>query len=537
MPLKGYHRVGGPNATLTELGFGGHGTPSQQYPAAGTYLRTDDTSRYENDYVGQPHWMPYSTDVYANGLGGEYGVENWQLQYLPAGWVTGIGEIDHYIYVAEAGQNVLVGTDTVYNTEDGTGINSPVTMGPAQRPNQGDLLVGPYGSAYPLTSSYYDNSDNTWHYPETGVYVRDYAYYNSPNDSYYIQNGYDSGSNYPDGTFIVDQPDSYVEVPTGSGNTYFDGNDNRYEWDGSGNAVYRYSGLYSNGTYITNYQDYNYYWDGFGGFYQGEYTGGNGGGGGYPPYGNFIRTEYGVPFGGGESRYSSTLGQNIYNQHCDVNVLADGSGGEFYDWSNATNVGYYEEGTAIGTLPNSSHLFGNLEVPDGSGNYYPNQRSVGYSEEWNGGGEITEVPYGGLADLEWGYVYAAHNVEQQAEVPQGSSNYYGNGLTDYNNYIANGIGGWTEDYVETLGSYHGNGTEVDSNLRSNTANAQTEVPTSSGNYYNNGATQFDTYVWDGNGGYFYTNLSDGSYYASGTFIYNDGMGDYYWDGNGGYYYV
>lgn len=132
MPFKGDRRLGGPHDNERSL----NGTSSDfvSVPEAGTILSgPTDTSRYVMDYVGNSFYMPYSTTVYANGLGGEYPVETWGLQYYPAGWVTGVTDtpISIEVYaVLSSGQsvgpyNLQVGTSYIYNTEDGTGINYP----------------------------------------------------------------------------------------------------------------------------------------------------------------------------------------------------------------------------------------------------------------------------------------------------------------------------------------------------------------------------------------------------------------------------
>jgi len=79
---------------------------------------------------------------------------------------------------------------------------------------------------------------------------------------------------------VRDAEDSYVEVPTGSGNTYFDGNDNRWLADGNCGEYFFYDGLYSYGTFITNYNGSDYYWNGSGGYYEA--------GGGCPGSGQYI---------------------------------------------------------------------------------------------------------------------------------------------------------------------------------------------------------------------------------------------------------
>ena len=130
MPFKGDMRLGGRHSNVASL----NGTASDivSVPAYGTVLSgPTDTSRYENDYNGTPFYMPYSTTVYADGLGGQTSVETWGLQYYPAGWVTGTTSVDKYANWDYSTQDnayntqgsVLYGTEQNNNVEDGTGIN------------------------------------------------------------------------------------------------------------------------------------------------------------------------------------------------------------------------------------------------------------------------------------------------------------------------------------------------------------------------------------------------------------------------------
>lgn len=130
MPFKGDMRLGGRHSNVATL----NGTASDlvSVPAAGTVLSgPTDTSRYVNDFLGTPFYIPYSTTVYADGLGGQNSVETWGLQYLPAGWVTTTSQDPQYLswdFVTEFDNLTTSGTiqwgyNTLNHIEDGTGIN------------------------------------------------------------------------------------------------------------------------------------------------------------------------------------------------------------------------------------------------------------------------------------------------------------------------------------------------------------------------------------------------------------------------------
>ena len=165
MPFKGDRRLGGPHDNEAHL----NGTSSDfdSVPAYGTVISgPTDTSRYVNDYLGTPFYMPYSTTVYANGTGGTYSVETWGLQYLPAGWVTSqtvvqlevswpTTQLGGYLYgYADGGDprtvdgnTVNVGYETFNNIEDGTGINYSASASQTFTYANGDTLAsGQYGT-------------------------------------------------------------------------------------------------------------------------------------------------------------------------------------------------------------------------------------------------------------------------------------------------------------------------------------------------------------------------------------------------------
>lgn len=297
----------------------------------------------------------------------------------------------------------------------------------------------------------------------------------------------------------------------------------------------------------------------------------------FPPAGSYNSTLYGEEYpveeGGTEFLHPvfafQQTGAQVPNQICDVDVLNDGSGGTYIDWSSATNVQYKTYGTVF--YVESVGI--NIEVPSGSGNYYAggtqdleyfhegngyyDTQTVNQSyysngsdtniENVNGGDHTSEIPSGsgnhypnGLFDgYTWdgsgGYNYPVTkgtyytagtdtgltglNTDYQTEVPSGSGTYYTNGLVE--GYTWDGSGGY--NYPVTKSNYHTGYIY--------TINFSTEVPSGSGNNFNNGTGE--DYTWDGMGGY--TSSPSGSYYSYGTFITNDGSFDYYWDGSGGYY--
>lgn len=275
MPLRGYHRVGGPNATLTELGFGGHGTPSQQYPAYGTLLQEN---LVESNYITIQETSEVTGNgirnynLYADGLGGSYDVTN-DFEYIDYGQRLGLSEwgnepqyqqfvIDgEYWYFQNGKSNVV----RAYSDGNGGYYGEGLVIGSF-------FAQGAQVDGAPI----FNTANVTYYFNEIGE--------NIPNGKYtydaYVWNGdggittgtgFVGGNFYANGTFAMDANDTYVEVPSGSGNTYFDGNYNRWEWNGAGEVVFRCSGLYEYGTFITNYQDHNYYWDGSGGYYTDTY--------------------------------------------------------------------------------------------------------------------------------------------------------------------------------------------------------------------------------------------------------------------------
>lgn len=267
----------------------------------------------------------------------------------------------------------------------------------------------------------------------------------------------------------------------------------------------------------------------------------------YPPAGSYNSTLYGEVYpiaeGGNAVVNPENPAISYPNEVCDVDVLNNGFGGTYIDWSSATNVQFVAYGVLFYTSTNFSNS--DIEVPSGSGNYYTagsakaayyHDGSGSYYQDW-----VNQTWYsnGSRTNL------SGADYVEQAEVPSGSETYYNTGRTL--GYTWDGTGGYNAASVVS-GSYYANGTQT--GLTGLNVPSQSEVPSSSGNFYDNG-TQTG-YTWDGSGGYNYP-VTIGSYYANGTDTGLTGLDvpnttsyggsgtanngtsvGYTWDGSGGY---
>ena len=483
MPFKGDMRLGGPHDN--EANLNGTSSDFDGVLEAGTVISgPTDTSRYETDFIGQSFLMPYSTTVYADGVGGQNAVETWGLQYLPAGWVTATSVTEHTIYIQEIDQTFVVGYDNYHNIEDGTGINTATIVSQTMAAD-GDVIYGPFGGTGYGTTAYYDYNTDTEEYAENGLILRSaYVYASTEPNQYTVGSMAVSGSFFPDGTFLTNQPISSIEVPSGSENWYPILAYRRYEWDGGGSLIIRESGYYPYGTYITNYGDYNYRWDGYGSFYQSEYTGTSGGGGGYPSYGTLLNSSSGTNY-----TYIQEESNQYPNGTYDYYEYADGNGGSYTQGSTY----YLEYGQVIHVSTWRSH---SNETTSFNAGTYNTGRSFPYLYKSSG--------YGGY-------------FEEADFTSPSIGSYYPLGTTAYSDgYTAN-----TFNVQATEGNYW--------------------IPNGTGTYMTH-------YVWDGNGSIIQGPNSVGEYTSYGTPIYNEyavrisvydeGTMNYvyfYHDGNGSYY--
>ena len=258
MPFKGDMRLGGPHDNEGTL----NGTSSEfdSVPLVGTVLSgPTDTSRYENDYNGTPFYMPYSTTVYADGLGGQYSIETWGLQYYPAGWVTGTTNIDLYAswnYTTQdntwnTNGTVQYGIENNNNVEDGTGINYLSSTGISYSVSAGQTVAsshqGSPADRYRVVMNAYAN----------GTDFQDYTIY-----PWYGTNlgGATFGNNYittPCSTISAGSwgiPDEFAD---GYGGSYNDGSAySNYDTYPSGSFLQECNGQYlyaSGGGYTTGF--------------------------------------------------------------------------------------------------------------------------------------------------------------------------------------------------------------------------------------------------------------------------------------------
>ena len=299
---------------------------------------------------------------------------------------------------------------------------------------------------------------------------------------------------------------------------------------------------------------------------------------GVPAYGTLVETIYQTTYpvaNGGSYVVSSAFP----NQVCDVDKVADGLGGDFIDWSTARNISYIsgsfsESGTSYGsinlpagnnlgqpTYTYSSGTYVSYYEHDGEGGYDAMGGDSSYSEQ---GGVIVNVTYPAVAsgytdiigyNVATGYrngtwyfhdgmgghyqetnfvpyslntVILEFNQPLTTYVTETDTNYQ-NGLSDIQQYKADGNGGYTGPHstATTVGNYYPAGDLITSQVDS-TSGSGVEV-----NYtwyfpLRNGYR----ITWDGYGGYNYVT----SWYASyGTWFAADEWNNYYWNGEGGYY--
>lgn len=242
----------------------------------------------------------------------------------------------------------------------------------------------------------------------------------------------------------------------------------------------------------------------------------------FPPAGSHNSTLYGQTYpiveGG---TYVTVDGYDYPNQNADVDVLNDGNGGTYIDWTTADNIVYktgtfYNDGT-----PASNTIY----IPELDASFTSfSKDSTDYSHDGFGGVSAYDVN-GQYATGSYGIATGVQYNYPAIEVPYTSGNYFSPASSPDTEVFADGAGGY---YLAASG-----GTTYHTGFITTGANYQTEVPSVSGNYYDNGT--YPSYEWDGTGGY--TTQTGGSYYAYGELITNDGFYNYYWDGNGGYYYL
>lgn len=243
-----------------------------------------------------------------------------------------------------------------------------------------------------------------------------------------------------------------------------------------------------------------------------------------PTYGSYLRTENNVlwPYvDGGQffvftDAYSQT--HSVSNQKASVHVKSDGIGGEFYDWSTATNVSYLPYGTQIGVGQTTYSYPINVSI--NNYNYQVGESLNTYVHDGNGTATTTST-------------YSYYSAGTYLVTTQGNpliSEYLGVSYT---------IG--TKDvhfYTDGLGGFYGTDgdtypyqdyTSVGYRSGSDFSVFVSEL----GNAYTAGTEYFEVYVYGGvatdSGA-----ASGVNWYQAGTLIVEGQY--YYWNGDGTYSY-
>jgi hypothetical protein len=240
-----------------------------------------------------------------------------------------------------------------------------------------------------------------------------------------------------------------------------------------------------------------------------------------PAAGTFIRNESLVrPIAEGGLFVSYTSSDNNPlqepNQTWTVPVKADGIGGEYYDWTTASNPVYLSGGT----LPSSTQST-NLYISIGSSTYMNGTSYSQYVHDGAGGYVVTGSSTYTAADTT-SYFHVEHGVPHYLSF-EGTQ--YQSGTKSVN-YYHNGSGGYTTQ--EQSPSWFADGTVVGSK------NVTTYV------YVTEIDTQYQSGGWIYDIELYQQNLSLRSYPAHGTYTPSGtrvASGQpYFHNGNGGYYY-
>jgi hypothetical protein len=210
------------------------------------------------------------------------------------------------------------------------------------------------------------------------------------------------------------------------------------------------------------------------------------------------------------------------------------------------NIGF----PAYGTLINTLYLYEYPTIQGGatvdvSGTSYPSQTVTldeladgagGTFFDWSNERDIAYKVYGLYIST---YNYTTYVDVNGTGYPSGSASY---------DFIHNGSGGYTTNNAG--GSYYGYGSFITYDAISHEGGS-VEVPSGSGNFFNNANYDGYNYFHDGNGGYYVNDAGFNGYYAygypytssgvsievpyaSGTYYNNGATEDYYADGYGGY---
>ncbi len=211
------------------------------------------------------------------------------------------------------------------------------------------------------------------------------------------------------------------------------------------------------------------------------------------------------------------ISAEAYTQRCTVNIIADGIGGQSYDYTTATNIEYYPSGTILHSdnYTEASYLYFI------NGQSYENGTvsvSIGHDGQGSIGNFYGTPSYSGISE------FYSESLGYDGYFPDTDSNYpVGNFLRHYYHDNAGGYSSWDEPVV-----YFGDGYEVGEQSGNTTVSVNgTDYP--NGSYYNK-------IVADGGGG---LRWGEGNTYYTGAnyLIYVDSNTNdhYYHSGDGSYF--
>ena len=249
-------------------------------------------------------------------------------------------------------------------------------------------------------------------------------------------------------------------------------------------------------------------------------------GGGCPAAGSFNSNtaliEYSIVNGGDSfsiTLFGGTSSTDVPNEKAQFQIKNNGSCGTYTDYATAFNVGYKDDGLVFDTNPTSTGT-STVELPyAGSGTSY----AIGDNYDTrvhDGSGSW----YASATTVFYPYNTEITTLNNQTEVPSSSGIYYDRGT--YVTYKSDGVGGY---FSSSGGSAYPAGQLIYENV-TGTSNP-VDVPFASANSYDS-TINGDQYLWNGSGGYTH---NTSWYYPYATFIYSDGTDDYKWDGSGDYY--
>lgn len=431
---------------------------SSEYSPNGTLIVQYDGNNYFSNGAGNYYSEPIAVIGYEGAeefLTNEFFSAVYRTRVRPQYEGGSVGEWSQWNYIASG---TLFGSSAEYNYySDGAGSYYTEPKAPSC-PSYGTQLSSNGGTYYAnvgcgdwnvgdwSSTTYADGSCGT--YTSGGAnYVGNGTFLGNCNDYNYYSNG--SGGYYQgEYTGTPSCPQSGTQISSDSGTYYADvgcGNWSLGDWssatyaDGScGSYTSGGSNYVGSGTLLGNCNDYNYYSNGSGGYYQGEYTG-------MPSCdsagtwisGNSSDITFSSPCG------NFTVGQSTYSTY------ADGMCGTYSE----SGSNYLSSGTYLGYC--------------GSDNYYSDGAGSAYS--YVAAGTATGNSSSGSLEISINENIYNNGYYSSFEYHDGNGGYYTQHINTYNNYgnyITSIISGYNSEMMTDIYTYYysdGNGGYYTSN--------------------------------------------------------------------------